>query len=151
MSSDPLKSANEVLRIARMSAKQKMPPEWREAKLSDSRERKRRSRERAEHRAKKIRTIFELLLSGFSQTEAGAAVGMSQPRVSETISKFWPFPSPGRDSRYMAVRISPEERKALDEIASSMLLTPSRALEEIVKENLQGGGVVAKRTLKVRS
>jgi transcriptional regulator with XRE-family HTH domain len=97
------------------------------------------------------RQIFLRLLNGLNQEEVARSIGIPSKRVSDSISQIWPFSPPGAERRYLAVRISVPDLATLKEIAERMGLTIHQAAEQLFHAVLEEGGLVARRTLHVRS
>ena len=108
-----------------------------------------KSESKKQRTAERTRRILELMLNGHNQAEVGRAMKITDDVVSYTVRQIWPFPKPGRDNRYFAARLSPADLSALDDLAADMLLSRSRALEEICRVALETNATVARRLLHV--
>jgi hypothetical protein len=102
-------------------------------------------------RAKRQHRIVETLLRGHTQVEIAKVVETDEHTVSRVLAPIFPFPAPGRDNRYILVRLTPPMLRELDVIAARLLVDRMRALEMLCHANLEGEGKVAKRTLGVRN
>jgi hypothetical protein len=102
---------------------------------------KRDARARRQHR------IIELLLRGNTQAEIAKVTSTAEPTISRVLAPIFPFPSPGRDNRYILVRLTPPMLHALDVLAKTILVDRMRALEMLCHANLEDEGKEARRIL----
>jgi uncharacterized protein YerC len=103
-----------------------------------------------EARAHRQHRIIELLLRGNTQADIAKVTGVAEPTISRVLAPIFPFPSPGRDNRYILSRLDPAKLRALDLLAELLLVDRMRALEMLIHANLESDAKVARRTLGIR-
>ena len=104
-----------------------------------------------EARAKRQLRMVESLLRGHTQTEISKLLDTDEATVSHVLRAIFPFPAPGRDNRYVLVKLSPEMLRAVDLLSAKLLVDRLRAIEMICHANLEEDGKVARRTLGIRN
>ena len=108
-----------------------------------------RHRSSKEAREKRNKRFVELFLRGYTQAEVAKAAGSHEDTVSKVLSAIFPFPPPGRDNRYILMRLSPANLAILDEIAAECLIDRQRALELIGAGALEENGFHARKLLRI--
>jgi hypothetical protein len=103
----------------------------------------------AEAKKKRNRRFFELLLRGHTRGEIAKATGANEVTISNVLSALFPFPHPGRDNRYLAMRLSSANLAIVDELAADHLMDRQRVLELICSAALEQRGFHARRLLRI--
>jgi hypothetical protein len=125
--------------------------EHREQILADRRTRRTVWLKEREAKDARQRRIMELALCGYPHWEIADLVGVTRRTIITLLNKSFPFPHPGRNNRYVTVRLSPTDLPALDRLREDMAPRRDRggALEAITEANLEQDAFVARRTLRV--